>query len=187
MRYSLKKLLAITLLLCYVLAAYNRGVYLFGAGIPYAFVALLVAFLFVRTLWRTPLPRVQLCLLTLFAIPVSVAFAFPALINPDYQHFIDQQATDRQARQELATLFASDPALSNLSVSTAQLKVVNVTIQGSVPTESDLARLQSRVQDECEFPKQCFIHWEVEVIVSPVSNPMDGSNSTANNQEPTNG
>ena len=43
----------------------------------------------------------------MFAIPVSLAFAFPTLLNWDIQYSVSQQTTDRNARSELAVLFAA--------------------------------------------------------------------------------
>ncbi|QDU58586.1 hypothetical protein Pan181_48250 [Aeoliella mucimassa] len=165
MQFSMKKMLVVVFLCAYVLAAYSRGNYLHGSGgaTLYVFVALLMTLLFARAVWRKPVERVWLVLLTVFAIPVSLAFAYPALINPQCQYFIDQQATEHQARQELAALFADDPAFSNLGVSTVQVKGVNVMITGSVPTESDLERLMCRVQEECDCYEMCGILWEVKV------------------------
>ena len=148
-----------------ILAAYGRGDYLLGrgAGIAYAFVALLITMLFYSTLSQSPLPKVRLVVLVLFAVPVALAFAFPTYVNPDVQYSVDKEATDRNARNELATLFAKDTAFRELGVSTIQLKVVNVEIHGVVPTRSDLDRLRSQVLSQCDFVEHCFVHWRIHV------------------------
>jgi hypothetical protein len=157
-------LLAISFI-AFILAAYCRGAYLLGqgAGLTYAVVASLITVLFCRTLYRSPLPKLRLVVLVLFTIPVSLAFAFPTYVNPDVQHFVNKETTDRNARRELATLFASDSAFRELGVSTTHLKVVNVEIYGAVPTKSDLERLRSTVLGQCKFVDHCFVHWRVHV------------------------
>src|SRR4051812_44469664 len=95
------------------------------------------------------------------ALPIGYAMAFPASLNPDVQVFIDKQATDRTARAELAAVFGSDPAFGGLSVSSIHLKVVNVTVQGSLATRVDLDRLQSRIVAECPTLGGRFLHWDV--------------------------
>ena len=149
----------------YILAAYCRGNHLLGSevGISYAVVATLITILILRALSQSPLPTFRLVFLALFAIPVSLAFAFPTYLNSDVQHFVNKQTTDRNARGELATLFASDSAFRNLGVSTTHLKVVNVEIHGTVPTKPDLDRLRSQVLDQCQFVDHCFVHWRIHV------------------------
>lgn len=148
-----------------VLAGYSRGNYLFGqgGGILYAIVGSLIVLLYYRALSRTPVPKVRVIALTLLAIPTSLAFTFPTYLNPVLQYGIDDHRIDRMARAELSKVFAEDPAFGNLSVSTKHLKIVNVEIRGTVPTDNDLDRLRTRVMEHCEFPKHCFIHWRVNV------------------------
>jgi hypothetical protein len=147
-----------------VVAAFLRGNYLLGVGcgVVYAAIAIALVWLLARsrtTAGRVSVPRATL--VALFALPVGYAMAFPASINPDVQVFIDKQATDRRARAELAIVFASDPAYSGLSVSSVHLKVVNLTIQGSLSTRADLDRLRSRIGGECPALGECFLHWDV--------------------------
>jgi len=99
----------------------------------------------------------------LFALPVGYAMAFPASVNPDVQVFIDKQATDRRARAELAAVFASDPAYRDLSVSSIHLKVVNVTVHGSLSTRADLQRLRSQIAPACRTVGVGFLHWDVSL------------------------
>jgi hypothetical protein len=87
--------------------------------------------------------------------------AWPASVNPDVQQFIDLHATDRSSRAELAAVFGSDPAFHDLSTSSVQLKVINVTVQGSLGTHSDFDRLRSRIASECPALGMCNLHWEI--------------------------
>lgn len=149
----------------FVLAAYSRGNFLLGrgTGIVYAFVATLIVVLFIRALAQSPVSKLRLVCLILFALVVSIAFAFPALLNSDIQHFINKQTADRTARAELSRVFGADAAFRDLSVSTIHLKAVNVTIHGEVPMKTDLDRLRSQVLDHCSFVDKCGLNWRIRV------------------------
>lgn len=162
-RFSTKTLLIAFFFVSYILAAYSRGAYLLDAGALYAFVAMLVTLLFVRALSKTPTPRWRFALLTVIAIPVSLAFAFPMYLNPGLQYFIEKEATDRVARAELATLLVDDPAFQELTVSTTQRKILCVEIDGAMPTREDLLRVRSRATTECESLRHCHVRWNVYV------------------------
>lgn len=151
--------------IAFLLAAFSRGNDLLGASadITYAVVALMIAALFARALRVTPVPRFRIAFLILFSIPVCVAFAFPTYINSDVQIFVDKQAEDRAARSELASVFAEDPAFSDLSISTTHLKIVNVEIYGTVPAKADRDSLQQLVFERCGFVENCFVHWRIRV------------------------
>jgi hypothetical protein len=149
-----------------VVVAFVRGDYLLGleCGVVYAAIALALLWLLMRS--RTPAGRVSVVragFVVAFALPVGYAMAFPASLNPDVQVFIDKQATDRKARAELAAVFASDPVYRDLSVSSVHLKVVNVTVRGSLGARPDLDRLRSRIAGECPAFGECFLHWEVSL------------------------
>lgn len=162
-QFSTKSLLVGVFFVAYILAAYGRGNYLLGAGIMYAIIAALIALLFLRTLLQSPLPKFRFAFLVLFATLVSLAFAFPMYLNPDVQYFVNDRATERNARNELAMVFAGDAAFRDLAVSTTRRKIVNVEIRGTVPTTSALNRLQSHLNERCQFMDDCLVHWEVEV------------------------
>src|SRR5437764_2100047 len=120
-----------------VVAAYLRGDYLLGwdCGLVYAGIAAGLLSLLARSLVLTERPSpLRAAAIAALSLPLPYALAYPASINPGVQHFIDKQATDRAARAELAAVFASDPAYRDLSVSTVHVKVVNVTIRGSLPS-----------------------------------------------------
>ncbi len=165
LRFTTRTMFAAVFFICYILAAFVRGSHLLGtgAGLLYAFVAILVSFLFVQTLSHTPVSRLRLWLLLMFAIPVSLAFTFPTYLNSDVQYFVDDQATDRNVRHELATLFASDSAFVDLGVSTTHQKIVCVEIFGELPTRADLDRLRDRLAGECPTLDRCALCWTVEV------------------------
>jgi hypothetical protein len=136
-RFSLSSVLLGIAFIAVILAAYCRGNYLLGmgVGITYAIVASLIVLLAVRALRQTPVPKMRIALLVLFAVPVGFALAFPAHINPDVQVFINKQTVDRNARSELTAIFATDPAFSDFGISTTHLKCINVEVHGSVPTK----------------------------------------------------
>ncbi len=149
----------------FVMGAYLRGNYLLGidVGIWYAAVALMMVGLFARVLWQTPVSKIKLALLVLFTIPVCFGFAFPAFINPDVQVFVSRHKQDRVVRSELRAVFGEDPAFSSLSISTTQLKILNVEISGSVPRRADLTRLRHRVFEHCGSAKGCHLDWRIQV------------------------
>jgi hypothetical protein len=144
--------------------AFFRGNYLLGlgCGIEYAAIALALFWLFARS--RTPAGGVsvlRVVFVLVFALTVAFTMAFPASISPGVRFSIDRQATDRRARAELAAVFESDPAYRDMSVSAVHLKVVNITVRGSLRTRADLNRLRSRIASECPALGECFLHWDV--------------------------
>lgn len=165
LRFTTTTLLLTVFFIAYVLASFCRGNYLLGVGtgLAYAVVASLVAILFIRALSHSPPPKLRIYLLLVFALPISLAFAFPMVLNPGVQHFLDKQTVDRNARAELAKLFAQDQAYGDLGVVITHLKCVNVEIRGSVLSRRDLDCLRSQVLDQCEFADHCFIHWHIHV------------------------
>lgn len=144
--------------------AFLRGHYLLGVagGLSYAVITACILWLFARYLTQARRPSpLQVVALFALSLPIGFVLACPTSVSPDLQHFIDKQATDRAARRELAVVFASDPSYGDLSVSTTHLKVVNVTIRGSLSTRTDLDRLRGRIITECPTLKLCFLHWDV--------------------------
>ena len=145
-----------------MVAAFLRGNYLLGlvCGIVYAGVAFALLLLLARS--RTPgggVSVARVAFVAVLAVPVGYVMAFPSY--PDVQIFIDKQATERKARGELAAVFASDPAYRDLSVTSVQLKVVNISVRGVLGTRADLDRLRSRIAAECPALGECLLHWEV--------------------------
>lgn len=147
-----------------VVVAFLRGNHLFGVtvGVVYASGAAGLVWLLARTLTSTDRVSVlRVVLWTLFALPVALAMAFPAFFNEDVQGGIDQQATDRLVRAELAAMFASDPAYADLSVSSVHRKVVCITVRGSVNTRADVERLRSRITKASQAIDRCVLRWDV--------------------------
>ncbi len=158
------RLLFVAVAIVVVVGAYLRGEYLLGVGCGIAYAAITLALVWLVSQARTPAGRVsviRVLFMMLFVLPVGYAMAFPASLNSDVQVFINKQATERRARAELAAVFASDPAYRDLSVSSVHLKVVNLTIRGSLGARADLERLRSRITAECPALVECFLHWEV--------------------------
>ncbi|MBM4077864.1 MAG: hypothetical protein FJ267_19720, partial [Planctomycetes bacterium] len=143
-QFTTASMLLAIFFIAFIIAAYCRGDYLLGqrAGFTYAVVASLITFLFYSALSQSPLPKSRLVVLVLFTVPVSLVFAFPTYIKPDLQYSVNKEARARNARRELASVFANDSAFRELGVSITHLKVVNVEIHGTVPTKSDLERLR---------------------------------------------
>jgi hypothetical protein len=144
--------------------AFLRGDHLLGFeyGVTYAFIAVGLLWFLARALVLPERPSlVGAAAVVVFALPVGFVMAFPASVNPDVQRFINKQADDRAARQELAAVFASDTAFRDLSVSTTHLKIVNVTVRGPLPGRPDLDRLRARIAGECRVLKRCPLHWDV--------------------------
>lgn len=153
-----------TVSLVLIAAAFLRGDHLLGFvnGLLYAGVAAGLLWFLAQSLILTEKPSlVRAAVIVALSIPLGFVLADPASINPDVQHFIDKQATDRAARAELAAVFASDPAYRSLSISTTHLKVVNVTIRGSLDDRPDLDRLRERLASECPVTRRCPLHWDV--------------------------
>lgn len=95
------------------------------------------------------------------ALLATFMMAYPAYFNPDIRYFIVKQATDRKVRAELAVVFASDPAFRDLSISSVHLKVVNISVQGSLRNRADLDRLRFRMIMECPALEDCSLGWDV--------------------------
>lgn len=149
-----------------IIGAFLRGNYLFGLGrgIVYACLATALVWLIVRSLTSTGhVSAVRTGLVVAFALPVAYAMAFPASVSPGMQSSIDAHARDRQLRAELAAVFASDPAFRDLRVSSVHLKVINVTVAGSLGTRADLDRLRARIASECPVLSSCVLHWDVSL------------------------
>ena len=148
-----------------MLAAYSRGNYLLGVihGLVYAMVAACAAAILWGMISQSPVPKLRLSLLILIVIPIALIFAFPTYFNPQLQHFVDKQATARNARAELNKLFGSDPAFSDLGVLTIKLKAVGIEIYGSVPIKSDLDRLRMQILDQCQCVDDCIVHLSIHV------------------------
>lgn len=155
--------------------AFLRGNYLlgFGYGVAYAMLTAGLVWLLARSLTFSKKPSAGRAIaVTILSIPIAYVMAYPTLINSDFHFFIADQATDRAARAELWAIFTTDPAFANLSLSTTHLKVVNITIYGSLPKHADFERLRARIANECQVVKGCPIHWSV--TLRDTEQPIDG-------------
>lgn len=160
-----------------IVVAFLRGNHLFGVtvGVVYAAVAAGLLWLLARALRSTgSVSAWRVRLVTLFALPVAFAMAFPASINERVQFVIDDQATDRQVRSELAEVFASDPAYSDLSVSSEHKKVIRITVHGTLGTRADLERLRPLATKACSIDLRCDLVWDV--FLRDTGERIDGSN-----------
>lgn len=149
----------------FVTGAYVRGEFLLGrrAGIVYALVAILATGMILRSAVARPFQAQRLMSRCVFTFLVSLAFAFPTVLNRDLQHFVDLQATNRAIRSELKSVFAADKAFGDLAIETTQRKCVCVTVSGSVASAADFDRLRTRVSSECPSIDKVLIHWEVSI------------------------
>jgi hypothetical protein len=146
--------------------AFLRGNHLLGfdVGIAYVLVVAVLLWLLGESFRRKGVAAIiQMIAVTMIAILIGFALAFPASINPDVQHFINKHTTDRSVRKELRHVFNSDSAFGDLSVSTTHLKVVNVTIHGSLPTRDEMKRLRERLITDCPTLKLCPLHWDIRL------------------------
>ncbi len=149
-----------------LIVGFLRGNYLLGlgGGIAYVLVVAGLLWLFVESFRRKgTVAIIQKSVVALLAIPIGFALAFPASINPDVQHVVNKQTTDRNVRGELKRVFDSDSAFEDLSISTTHLKVVNVTIRGSLPTRDDMKRLHESLVSDCPTLKLCPLHWDIHL------------------------
>ncbi len=163
MRFSRRGLKNCCLVGGFTIAAFARGNYLLGqvAGIAYALVAFGISIFITSELsQRATAPGHRTFCITATVL-VSLALSFPAFISSDIQISLEQHAVDRAARTELNLLFASDPRFADLHVSTNQLKVINVTISGSVENSEAFDLLHSRLLDRAEHFSDCILHWSI--------------------------
>ncbi len=147
-----------------VVLAFLRGNYLLGLRYGVACAAIVVAILWLLARSRTArgsVAFVRAGFVLACAVPLGYAIAFPASLNSDVQVFIDDQATNRMVRHELAAVFACDPAYRELSVSSVRLKSVIFTVHGSLGTRADLERLRHRIAQECQTVRLGFLRWDV--------------------------
>jgi hypothetical protein len=173
---SNRRLLFLAIAVVGAVAIFLRGNYLLGSqyGSICAAVMLALVWLLARALdVEESASRLRLVLVLLIGIAASFSLAFPASVNGHVQHLIEMQAIDRQAHRELLALFGSEPAFRDLTVSSAQLKGLSVTIHGSVPARNDFDRLRSRLSDECPIVEGCFLQWDIVLRDSQVR--IDGT------------
>lgn len=140
------------------LAAYFRGDYLLGPGCGALYVGVSLGLLWLLARSRSKLQAACMAVLTLAC---AFAMVWPASINPWVQVGIDEHAVERAARTELGAVLASDPAYRHLSVSSVKLKVVNISVRGTLSTRADFGRLQARLPRECPALGKCVLEWDV--------------------------
>ncbi len=144
--------------------AYLRGDYLLGFDVAVAYVAVTIGLLWLFARSRKSdgsWSHGRMGIVVVFSLAAGLLMAYPALFMSDLQHFIDKQAVDRAARAEFAAVFASDHAYRDLSISTSRLKMVNLSVSGSLPTRNDLYQLRSRMIKECPTIRNCWLHWDI--------------------------
>jgi hypothetical protein len=152
-----------------IIAGFLRGYYLEGSAVGIVNVAIMVCILWLlaRSVLLIEKPSIwRVVLIPVASIPLGVLIAYPASIFPDTRVAIAMHETDRATRAELATVFGSDSAFRNLSISTEELRALNLTIHGSLKVRSDLDRLRDRIVNECNAVHRCILHWEV-IIENP--------------------
>jgi len=153
----------------FAIMIFARGAWLFGSsiGVVYAIVALFTAGLFGQALLNSADSGSQVVSRGVFLIFVSFVLTFPSIVNPQVQHFIDLQATDRRIRAELSKAIDADPAFRHVVIETQKRKCVCVEISGSVSSHDDYDRLRSQVSSKCPTIANVLIDWDV-AISSPV-------------------
>ncbi|MBL8810033.1 MAG: hypothetical protein JNM43_07655 [Planctomycetaceae bacterium] len=151
--------------LCHATAAYARGSWLFGSAIAvvYAVVSLFTVGLLGLAILNAGETGSQVVSRGVFVFFVSFVLAFPALINPQVQHLIDLQTTDRQIRSELSNILNSDPAFQSVIIATLKRKCVCVELSGSVPSADVYDRLRSQISSQCPTVANVLIDWDVVI------------------------
>jgi len=163
-----RRFLLATVALLAVAVAFLRGDYLFGVGWGIAYAAMSIALIWLLTRRRSSSSRgsfARVTFTTLLAMAATYAMAFPASISPSLHRIIDEHTTVRRARKELAAVFASDDAYSDLSMSSSNRKVIAITVHGSL-SSADLERVRSRIRAECpvfERRRAVWLVWDVFV------------------------
>lgn len=151
--------------LCHTVAAFARGSWLFGPAIAvvYAVVSLVTVGLLGLAILNAEDTGSQVVSRAVFLLIVSFVLAFPALINPQMQHFINLQETDRQICLELSNVVHGESAYRNVMIATLKRKCVCVEISGSVPSNADYDRLRSQVSSQCPTVADVLIDWDVAI------------------------
>lgn len=159
-----RRIIFTTIATSIVVVAFWRGNQLLGiaCGVSYVLIALALIWLLVRSSsFREGGSVFRLALALLFTASVGFCMTFPASINWRVQYAIKQHTIDRDAKRELVSLFGKDHAFGGLSVSSVQLKTLNIIIHGSIAERSDFDRLRTRIGDECPAVGKCILHWDI--------------------------
>ncbi len=152
--------------------AYARGLHLFGSSMAtvYAVVSLLTTGLLGYALLNRSESGSQAVSRSVFLIFVSIVLAVPTVFNPQVQHFIDLQATDRRIRSELHAVIQSEPVFASVTITTKKSKCVCVEISGSVLSQDDYDRLRSQVSSQCPTVSDVLIDWDLSILQQPSMN-----------------
>jgi len=145
-----------------MLVLFFRGQHLLGqsTGILYATIVFAIALIGYRNLYVQAPSSIVIVLYSIFAT-VSVAIMFsPATFSPDVQRFIDKQATDRNVRAELTTLIGANTDYTDIVIETKHLKVVFVSISGTVPSRPAIDQLLADLS-RLEFVRYCSLRGRV--------------------------
>ena len=151
------------------MAAFWRGNQLLGVtcGVSYVLMTIALIWLLARSLsFREGGSVFRVAVALLLATSVGFCMTFPSSVNWRVQYAIEQHAIDRNAKRELATLFGTDHAFQGLSVSSVQLKLVNLSVHGSLATRADFDRLRSRISDECPTVGKNILLWDIALCDS---------------------
>lgn len=150
-------------------AAFLRGNWLLGAEAGFIFCVVTAAAISMLAQARSAtgrFARAERVLAVLLAAFVATVVAAPTLLSPRVQSSIDQHRFEVDLREAVRTLLVSDPEFAQLTVTTMQLKVLNVTISGRVPTADGLQRLRTRLQAESPSLQRVLLHLDVTVAES---------------------
>lgn len=150
-----------------VATAFLWGNYLLGFiyGVGYGILAAALLYILAQLLVFKKKPLlIPLVLVIVLSVMAGYLMVRPTAFSPDLQYLIDIQASDRKVRRELTTVLASDPAFSDLSISTMQTKWVNVTIHGLLKDIATFHRLRGRIVSECpEVDQWSILDWDVQL------------------------
>ena len=139
-----------------------RGHYLLGpfVGVVFAIMTLSIAVIGYRNLCLQTPTRSAVALFSVFAIACTAIMFTPASFSPDVQHSINKYRDDRNAQTELAALLGANQDYRDIRIETEQLKVVFVSVRGTVSDSGVIARLLTELS-RLEFVRYRSLHGRV--------------------------
>lgn len=147
MRPSKRRVLYGGIVVVFTIGVFLRGNYLSGfrAGVASALVSMAVVILALNAASQCTQSRWKLRFYIALAIFVGLAVSFPSLINPKVRYGIEAHAADRSVQTELNSIFESDQRFDDLSTKSQHLKVVVVTVSGTIDNMDSFGDLQDHV------------------------------------------
>lgn len=141
-----------------------RGNYLLGTStaVAFAFISLAIATIGYRNLIAQRTSRAGIVVYSVFSICCVAVMVSPASFSPTLQHFIDKQAAERTARNQISALIRDNAEYRDIRIETEQLKAVFVSIEGSVPDRLTADRLVADLS-RMDFTEYCILHGKIAI------------------------